>query len=261
MPTPAFTHYVAIGDSMSIDLYAALDAGEVDVAVALERVASAGHVAPLGAASLLYRNAEERWPEHVGDDLSTLLPGATYTNLAVDGATIGDVFGEQIDRIEPTDARVLVTLTIGSSDLWSAAGSKPRPGVLEHIVRDLTAAYKVLVGELLERLPNGTVLVTTVCDPSDRTARIPGVHDDAPLPLTALDSLNDSIRGFAKSLPTPRLVLADAYAHFLGHGVSAAEEDRWYWRRSLIELNARGASELRDVWLASLRSAHLLDAG
>ena len=259
MPEPSFTTYVAIGDSMSIDLYAALDAGEVDVAVALERVSSAGHVAPLGAASLLYRNAEERWPEHVGDDLSTVLPGLTYTNLATDGATIGDVFGEQLERIEPTDAPALVTLTIGSSDLWSAAGSKPRHGILEHIVRDLAAAYGVLVGELHERLPNGTVLLTTVTDPSDRTAKIPGVHDGTgALPLGALDSLNDAIRKLATS--APRAVLADAYAHFLGHGVSAAEDERWYWRRSLIELNARGASELRDLWLSALRQANLLDA-
>jgi hypothetical protein len=46
-----FTAYVALGDSMSIDLYPALDAGETDVAVALERVADAGAVAPLGCLS------------------------------------------------------------------------------------------------------------------------------------------------------------------------------------------------------------------
>ena len=42
------TRYIALGDSMSIDLYPALDAGEIDVAVALERVSTAGRVAPLG---------------------------------------------------------------------------------------------------------------------------------------------------------------------------------------------------------------------
>ena len=47
------SRYIALGDSMSIDLYPALDAGEIDVAVALERVSTAGRVAPLGAASLL----------------------------------------------------------------------------------------------------------------------------------------------------------------------------------------------------------------
>jgi len=32
-----FSRYIALGDSMSIDLYPALDAGEIDIAVALER--------------------------------------------------------------------------------------------------------------------------------------------------------------------------------------------------------------------------------
>ena len=86
---PPFTAYVALGDSLSIDLYPALDAGETDVAVALERVAVAGAVAPLGAASLFYRNDEARWPEEQGADLVSYYPGITFANLATDGATIG----------------------------------------------------------------------------------------------------------------------------------------------------------------------------
>jgi hypothetical protein len=36
--------------------------------------------------------------------------------------------------------------------------------------------------------------------------------------------------------------------------VTAAEEERWYWRRSLIEPNALGASEIRRLWLETLDS-------
>src|SRR3982751_5161002 len=97
---PYFTQYVALGDSMSIDLYPALDAGEVDVAVALERVPTAGAVAPLGAASLLYRNDDVRWPEEQGADLLSYYPAIEMQNLATDGATIGDVFGEQLSQLE-----------------------------------------------------------------------------------------------------------------------------------------------------------------
>ena len=43
---PYFTQYVALGDSMSIDLFPALDAGETDVAVALERDPTVGNVMP-----------------------------------------------------------------------------------------------------------------------------------------------------------------------------------------------------------------------
>jgi len=252
-----FRHYFALGDSLSIDLYPALDAGEVDVAVALERIASAGRVAPLGAASLLYQNAEERWPEHIGDDLMSLVPGIAYTNLAADGATIGDVFGEQLDAVEASDEPALVTLTIGSTDLWTAVGSKPRRALLDRIARDVMAAYDFVVESLRERLPAATIVLTTVCDPSDRSGRIPGVHDGARLPLDMLDLVNDHVRGFAQG--AANVIVADAYAHFLGHGVSVADDEQWYWKRSLVELNARGASELRDVWLAALRASGAID--
>jgi hypothetical protein len=54
---------------------------------------------------------------------------------------------------------------------------------------------------------------------------------------------------------TPNTLLADVHEHFLGHGASARESDRWYWRRSLIEPNAQGATEIRRVWRAALDSA------
>jgi hypothetical protein len=50
-------------------------------------------------------------------------------------------------------------------------------------------------------------------------------------------------------------VLADVHRHFLGHGVTAPEDQRWYWRRNLIEPNARGASEIRRVWWEALQEA------
>src|ERR671915_452305 len=105
-----FRHYVALGDSMSMDLYPALDAGETDVAVALERDPAAGQVAPLGAASLLYRNDEAHWPDEVGNDLSSRYPGLSFTNLAADAATIGDVFGGQLPELTPSDEPTIVTL-------------------------------------------------------------------------------------------------------------------------------------------------------
>lgn len=255
---PDFTRYIALGDSVSIDLYPALDAGEIDVAVALEREAAAGRVAPIGAASLLYQNADDRWPDYAGDDLVSLCPGIEMHNLAADGATIGDVFGEQVPNVFAGEDPALVTLTIGGNDLLSAYGNRPRHSLLERIERDVAEAYDFLLDTLRGLLPNGTFVIATVYDPSDRGGRIPGVYDDAgPLPLDILDRFNDHVRTLARG--TPRVLLADVYAHFLGHGMSAAEADRWYWRRSLIEPNARGASEVRQVWLDALRAARELD--
>jgi hypothetical protein len=246
-----FSHYVALGDSTSMDLYPALDAGEIDVAVALERRASAGEVARLGAASLLHANDAAHWPEFAGRDLVTRVPGATVSILAADGATVGEVFGEQLPLLMPSDAPTLVTLTVGGQDLLSAFASRPGPRRLTGIVRDIAHAYEYLVGTVTHKRPNAVLLLTTIYDPSDRTGLIPGTLEGAGrLPLEHLDALNTRIREIAARTSGTRV--ADAYAHFLGHGVSVPETERWYWRRSLTEPSAIGASELRRVWLEAL---------
>ena len=243
---------------MSIDLYPALDAGAIDVAVALERVPAAGQVAPIGAASLFYQNDEARWPEEVGNDLSSRFPAIEFTNLAADAATIGDVFGEQLAQLSPSEEPTLLTLTIGSSDLFSAFGNRPKPELLDRIAQDVVEAFEFIVSSVRTARPNSLLIVSTIYDPSDRTGRIPGVFDSAgPLPLRALDTLNESIRRIARG--TPGVLLAEVYGHFLGHGVTAPEADRWYWHRSLIEPNARGASEIRRVWMEALTAAEVLE--
>ncbi|MBA3672152.1 MAG: hypothetical protein H0W68_09050 [Gemmatimonadaceae bacterium] len=70
------------------------------------------------------------------------------------------------------------------------------------------------------------------------------------MPLQILDGLNAHIRMLARG--TPGVTIGDVHAHFLGHGVSAPEPERWYWRRSLIEPSAIGAHEIRRVWRDAL---------
>ena len=247
-----FSHYYALGDSMSTDVYPALDLGETDVAVALERDAAAGAVAPVGAASLLYENSGRHWEEFAGRDLVTRMPGVGVTKLASDGATIGEVFGEQLLELPEHDEReALVTLTVGSNDLLTAFGvHRGRAGLLAGIVRDTMEAYDHVVRAIQVALPNATLLLTTVYDPSDGTGRIPGVHEGAPLPLAHLHALNEHVCELAERTPNARA--ADVWRHFLGRGVTAPESERWYWRRSLVEPNAAGASEIRRVWLEAL---------
>lgn len=249
-----FRQYVALGDSYSIDLYPALDAGKTDVSVALERVETAGTVAPLGAASLLFRNDDETQPDESGNDLASMFPGIEFRKLASDGATIGDVFGEQLAQLGESEDPTLITLTLGSEDLFSAFSRSPKKALLDQIVNDLAEAYDLLVAAIRAARPNVTLILTTVTDASDRTGRIAGVLDDAgKLPLSALDAFNETVRALASA--PDRIHVADAYGHFLGHGASVGEEHRWYWRRSRIELNAAGANELRKLWLETLREA------
>ena len=243
---------------MSLDLYPALDAGDIDVAVALERDAHAGRVAALGAASLFYRNDESRWPEEIGNDLVSRFPAIEYANLAADGATIGDVFGEQLPQLSESEEPTLLTLTIGATDLFSAFANRPEASLLDRIAHDVAEALEFVVDAVRRTRPNSLLILSTIYDPSDRTARIRGVFDEPDvMSLRALDSLNQSIRTLASG--TPGVLLAEVYGHFLGHGVTAPEADRWYWRRSLIEPNARGASEIRRVWMEALTAAEVLE--
>jgi lysophospholipase L1-like esterase len=246
-----FSQYVALGDSMSIDLYPALDAGETDVAVALQWDSSAGQVAPLGAASLLYRNVDDAYPEFAGDDLVSRWPGVGATNLAEDGATIGDVFGTQLSQLGESEEPTLITLSVGGNDLLSAYANKPVPDLLRRIVEDVADGYEFLLQSIRRSRPQSSVILTSVYDPSDGTRKVPGLFDGAGLlPLESLHDLNGRIAALAAS--TPDCAFADVHAHFQGHGVSAKEKDRWYWKRSWIEPNALGASEIRRVWLRAL---------
>lgn len=253
-----FSHYVALGDSMSIDLYPALDAGEIDVAVALERDSTAGRVAALGAASLFYRNDDARWPDEVGNDLASRFPAIEFMNLATDAATIGDVFGEQLPQLAESDEPTLLTMTIGATDLFSAFANRPKQALLEKIVADVGEAFEFLVESVRRARPSSLLIVSTIYDPSDRTARVRGAFEESgTMSLRALDSLNQAIRKIASG--TPGVLLAEVYGHFLGHGMTAPEADRWYWHRDPLEPNARGASEIRRVWMEALTAAEVLE--
>jgi lysophospholipase L1-like esterase len=172
-------------------------------------------------------------------------------NVAEDGATIGDVFGSQLPQVDHSDEPTLITLSVGGNDLLSAFANKPDAAFLLRIVKDIAEAYDFLVEALRRARPESIILLTTVYDPSDDTRQIPGIFEGAgQLPLEALHELNGRIREVASR--TTGSAVADVYRHFLGHGVTAVEDDQWYWSRSWIEPNARGASEIRRLWLDAL---------
>jgi lysophospholipase L1-like esterase len=232
----SFTHYVALGDSMSSDHYPTCDLRGLDAPPAA--------LDPVGAPSLLYGNADALWPGFAGRDVEHAWPGADFRNLTQDGAQIDDVATEELARIgqEAQEPHVLVTLTAGGNDLLDAllAG-----GALDKAVRRITRRYTELLDALNEALPRAMLVLTTVYDPTDGTGLLPGLEVHGALPLQHLDAFNRHVRETAAAFGA---VLADVHRHFLGHGVRAPEAERWYWRNNLIEPNARGASEIRRVW-------------
>jgi len=238
--TPPFQRYVALGDSISIDEYPALDWQEIHNLARQEP--------GLGAASLLYRNDDEAWPEFRAQDLRTLCPGLEFDTLAEDGCRTAGVLDRQLPRLGGGDARpTLVTLTVGGNDLLQLLGSG-QPPERAH-ADDVVRRIEQILDRLGELLPHRTVLLGTVYDPSDGGSMIMGIPL-GPAERAVLDRVNDGIRTLAKS--REQVILADIHAHFHGHGVSAPTPERWYWRHMIIEPSARGASEVRRLWLEAL---------
>jgi len=240
-----FTLYVALGDSMSTDHYPTCDVRLLDV--------PPDRLEPLGAAALLYRNDDLRWPELRGQDLMHASPDAEFLNLAEDGVMIDDVATEELARLgrDSRDPGILITLTAGGNDLLDALAGGER---LDKAVNRIMRRYTDLVETVRDELPRATLVLTTVYDPTDGTGLLPGLDTYGRLPLEHLDRFNDHVR--EKAAAMPGVVLADVHRHFLGHGVAAPEPERWYWRRNLVEPSAKGASEIRRVWWEALdRSA------
>lgn len=249
MDNRRFDRYIALGDSISIDKYPALDLG------------SRGREGcdRAGAVSLFYKNCNELWPEFDGTDLRTRFPQIRFDappgrsrgngNLTEDGWTTKDVLHD-LDELRPCDDRTLITLTVGGNDLVGAIGGRSfGPVAAISPVPGLTARLRQLVTTVLDLYPRGELLLATIYDPSDGTNRLDPWGMGEPLEEEArwLAATNDFIRDLAAK--TPRVHLADIHKHFLGHGVTVPTDQRWYWSGLIIEPNARGASEVRRVWM------------
>lgn len=238
---PVYTHYIALGDSISIDLYPAADVAR--------RHPGKASTDRLGAASLLVRNDDRLWPEFHGRDLKTRWPKIKATDLTADGATTESLL-RQVERISRDDEPTLVTITAGGNDLLGAIGwgsENPAPAV--------AARLQKAIGRVLELRPFSLILIGTVYDPSDGTNRLPGIAMGLDREAEWLRDCNERVRQIAAAHPQLRLI--DIHAHFLGHGLKAREAERWYLQESIIEPNARGASEVRRLWLVALDDDHV----
>jgi len=237
MTSSASTVYVALGDSISIDDYAG----------------GQGR----GGASLLHANRDDDFPEWRGLDLVSGNPGATFVQLATDGARASTLVDVQLPRLAATGVEpTLVTVTIGGNDVLAAYGSTPAArDAVERVGALLDLALTGLRGLLAE---NGRMVVGTVYDPSDGTgdsARLglPPWPDAVPL----IAELNEKLRHIAS---VHGAAVAEIGRLFLGHGLLAgdpaqgqsrpAERDLWFC--NVIEPNAWGASGVREAFWSAV---------
>ncbi|NIP79927.1 MAG: hypothetical protein GWM90_12170, partial [Gemmatimonadetes bacterium] len=173
-------------------------------------------------------------------------------DACIDGGTIGDVLGRQLEGIHERvrQSTRLVTVTAGGNDLLGALFERGVDGLVRSTAAGIDR-YARLAETVREAFPAAVIVLTTVYDPTDGSGQLPGLSDVVgTLPMEHLDRFNDAVREAAAAHHDT--VLADVHAHFLGHGTSAAEEERWYWLPNPIEPGATGASEIRRVWLDAL---------
>ncbi|MGK5683493.1 GDSL-type esterase/lipase family protein [Actinoplanes sp. URMC 104] len=219
--------YVALGDSMSIDVYAG----------------GAGR----GAASLLHRNRDADFPDWAGRDLAS--HGYDKLDLTADGATTVSVLERQLPRL---DRRAdLVTISIGGNDLMGAYGDA---SAARAVIRAVADRGERILGRLTAGGEAPRIVVTTVYDPSDGTGAVPG-HVLPPWPdgPRAVSALNEALTALAGRHGAR---VADVHARFLGHGAHAGDPgqphprpaNRDLWFCGVIEPNAWGAHEIRRAW-------------
>ena len=229
--------YVALGDSISIDLYAG----------------GRGR----GGASLLARNRDADFPDWRGRDLATTRPDLGFALLATDGGTTASLLEAQLPRLE-TSAVIprVVTVTAGGNDVLRAYGDT-------RAALEIVPVVRARVGRALDRLhalvpPPDRVVVGTVYDPSDGTGEAwrvglppwPGV-------VGVLAELNAALGAVAAEHGA---VVADIHGRFLGHGLQAGNPaqrrarpaNRSLWYSNIIEPNAWGADAVRAAFWAAL---------
>jgi lysophospholipase L1-like esterase len=228
------THYVALGDSISIDDYSG----------------GPGR----GGPSLLLRNRDDDFPEWRGRDLLSRDARAELSLLATDGATTRTLLDSQLARLEHLPRPPsLVTLTIGGNDLLGTYGDSDRAQAL--FPRIAEAVATTLQHPLLQE---PRVAVGTVYDPSDGTGdaaalRLPPWPDA----VVMIGELNDVLRTVAAEHGA---AVAEVAELFQGHGLRAGDPsvaearpaERELWFCSIIEPNAWGASGVRAAFWEAL---------
>src|ERR1700733_15672249 len=238
MESPAA--YVSIGDSMSIDLYPFLELSQADPGVSNN----------VGASSLLYRNNASLWPEFQRQDLCTSHPDIRYFCLAEEGATTFDFLDPDVLKLlnGHQKAPMIVTITLGGNDILQLI-NRPE-NQLSADFDNLFERYDRFIDLVAKMLPRAICILSSIYDPTDGSGVLPG-HDSFKERLVWLHRMNEHIEICSRGI---NALFADVHKHFLGHGLSAPADQRWYWAPNPIEPSARGASEIRRLWLDALRS-------
>jgi lysophospholipase L1-like esterase len=218
--------------------------------------------------SLLVENADARWPEFAGDDLTTRYGAPEVIDVSQSGAEVPNVLEQQIPALDAALAAdgnagpTLVFVTIGGNDLLGALPNIA--GLADQIAGDI----EDMALELTDpgRFPDGSLLlVTNIYEPTDGEGQADecflGLDVSALEPV--LDETNGNTRALAEELG---FAWVDLRGHFTGHGWNHDDEsiaayhpdDPSRWLQSdCIHPNARGHHEIRRLFLAAVDNGPL----
>jgi lysophospholipase L1-like esterase len=235
--TSSSRNYVVLGDSVSIDDYAG-GKGQ-------------------GAASLLFVNNDERFPDWRGRDLLSTGLADILVLLPRDGATSSDVVGRQMPLLGDLGvAPVAVTISMGGNDLLAVfsdtRAAATEVGALRVNADIVLSGLRRLVG------PQVPIALATVYDPSDGSGDASAVGlKPWPEVTELLGELNEVLRAVAMAYDVS---VAEVHQRFLGHGLSVGDPsqmevkpvNRSLWYCGVVEPNAWGASEIRAAYCQAL---------
>ena len=262
VPANQVTHVIVLGDSISEGM------GAED--------------GPLSYAELLYKNADQRYPELQGQDLASLFGDElTYVNVAHHGDTTKDVVQTQLPRlrevlaeqaqrgvvgVEPADnaagfrmtGRVLVVMTVGGNDVQMALAPNPSftGSTLSRSLLNLRSVFtffrdpSVFAGGISPFFGN-------VYDVTDGTDQLHNCMEGLAFPgmSDALEVWSDS---YATLAAQENATLVDMLGLFRGHGFNFADPQNpyfdandttlWVYDHDCIHPNNRGHDMLRRAF-------------
>ncbi|MEM3586015.1 MAG: SGNH/GDSL hydrolase family protein [Candidatus Jordarchaeaceae archaeon] len=238
--------YVALGDSMLIDYYAGGPGW--------------------GAASLLYRNLDNVYPDWKGKDLATLYVGIKEYNLTSDGATTDTVLNWQLPKVPTGENQfTIIIMTVGGNDLLHHYGVSEERGLKLSYEMQKKLLRIITILQDSEKFPEpARIYIGNIYDPSDGLGEGLEKEGYSPWPdgLKVLSHWNKRIEEVAKERG---LTLVDIHRHFLGHGLNYNNpkckyydaKDNSTWLKLGIEPNARGAHEIRKLFWKEIYKDYL----
>ncbi len=174
----------------------------------------------------------------------------SYKVLAEDGATIKDVWNNQVPKVlRYKNEELLITLTVGGNDIsFKLMDGKPKGLVIHETFED----WLTLINKFKNAFKHSKIIVNTLYDPTDDTGVLPeNCGEWARIAMNysiCRRELGNSIRVWARQQPE-NIQYCDIFQVFRDHGASVDYKDDYYYKPFVIEPSFGGATSIANAWI------------